>query len=342
MKKYIAVLLLVSLAAALVYIFCLRGRQKNISPDMISQKLDYSVSFIVEEYDRNKIFETFLCKDDHSECKHQRSSLFISATILNSVLELERNEQLDRIIEKETERTLFCQNEQLLWDFYCKKSSEEKYYYPDLDSTSMASWFLSSRNIGHHLDEIREQIRKTQFHNGALLTFLRDFQPPPHSMNQDPVANANALVLLSEEIPSVCEFINSNFDRSIYYTDDVVVFYMLSKAYSRGAKCIKPALAALYDRIRAADLLKKEAAPMHLSMLVTALMKYDGAERELLDGAIKSLLENTKELPFKEYFFRTGLNMKLDFYYSPAFSAAVYAEALTNIKSYQLKAVQGN
>ena len=120
MKKYIAVLLLVSLAAALVYIFCLRGRQKNISPDIISQKVDYSVSFIVEEYERNKIFETFLCKDDHSECKHQRSSLFISATILNSVLELERNEQLDRIIEKETERTLFCQNEQLLWDFYCK------------------------------------------------------------------------------------------------------------------------------------------------------------------------------------------------------------------------------
>lgn len=306
----------------------------DLPQDKISLKLDSAVSFIVKEYEQNKIFRTFLCKEDPSDCEPVQFSFFISAAIINSIIEIEQNDMLDEILKKEAERTLNCQNEHLMWDFYCKKSSKENFYYPDLDSTALASWFLSSQNVEHHLAEIREQIRKTQFYNGGLLTFLRNFQPPPHAMNQDPVASANALVLLAEEIPSVCDYINSNFDKSIYYTDDVVVFYMLSKVYSRGAKCIKPALDTLYGKIKSSDLLKKDDAPMHLAMFVTALIKSDDIEKKVLNNAVTLLLENSSVLPFREHFFRTGLNAKRDFYYSPAFSAAVYAEALTNIKSY--------
>ena len=312
--------------------------RQDLPLDKISSKLDFAVSFIIKEYKQNEIFETFICSEDSSNCKMVPFSFFISEAILNSILEIKQNDMLDEIIKKEVVRTLSCQNEHLLWDFYCKKSSQEEFYYPDLDSTSLASWFLFSQKTEHRLDEIKEQMRKTQFHNGALLTFLRDFQPQPHAMNQDPVANANALVLLSEEIPSVCEFVNKNFDKSIYYTDAVVVFYMLSKAYSKGAKCIKPALSALHKKIKSSDLLKDDA-PMHLSMFVTALIKSGGdIDEGELGSAAELLLDNTKELPFREHFFQTGLNKKRDFYYSPAFSAAVYAEALTNIKNYYSEA----
>lgn len=309
----------------------------DLSQNKISSELDSAVSFIIKEYEQNEIFGTFLCKEDLFDCKPSQFSFFISEAILNSILEIERNEMLDEILKKEVERTSSCQNEQLFWDFYCKNDPNEEFYYPDLDSTALASWFLSSQNIEHRLSEIKNQIKKTQFYNGALLTFLRDFQPPPHAMNQDPVANANALVLLSEEIPSVCEYINNNFDKSIYYTDDVVLFYMLSKAYSRGAKCLSPALGKLYKRIKSSDLLKKNKHPMHLAMFVTALIKFDNTDIKVLNVAIKSLFETEWDLPFREHFFRTGLNKKRDFYYSPAFSAAVYAEALTNIKSYLSK-----
>ena len=309
--------------------------RQDLPLDKISSKLDSAVSFIIKEYKQNEIFETFICSEDSSNCKMVPFSFFISEAILNSILEIEQNDMLDEIIKKEVERTLSCQNEHSLWwDFYCKKSSQEEFYYPDLDSTSLASWLLFSQKTEHRLEEIKEQIRKTQFHNGALLTFLRDFQPQPHAMNQDPVANANALVLLSEEIPSVCEFINKNFDKSIYYTDEIVVFYMLSKAYSRGVKCIKPALTALHKKINSSDLLKKDDIPMHLSMFVTALIKSGDIDEGELGSAAELLLDNTKELPFREHFFRTGLNKKRDFYYSPAFTAAVYAEALTNINNY--------
>ena len=327
--------------AVVLVIFFNRGRQHDkilltgrISSEQdISASLDFSFSFIAEEYERQKSFETFLCDEAISDCGGTVFSLFISTAVLNIIQESERSD-IDSIKKREVQRTLHCQDDHFLWDFYCIKHYKQgKHYYPDLDSTSLASWFLSSQKVEHNLEKIREQIRKTQLHDGALLTFLRDFQPPPHAMNQDPVANANALVLLSEEIPSVCGFINRNFDKSVYYTDDVVVFYMLSKAYSKGVKCIKPALDELYRRIKSSDLLKKNDMPMHLAMFVTALMEVDCDDGKVLDAAIKQLLENEWYFPFKEPFFRTGLNQKRDFYYSPAFSAAVYAEALTNIKS---------
>jgi len=332
------ILLFASLLVVLMIFFYVYDRRAEESAfdlnDTLSSRLDSAIAFIAEEYEKKKVFETYLCDAEHSDCSRHKFSLFISAAILNSMLELERNEKLDRILKKETERVLNCQDEHLLWDFYCKKNSGETHYYPDLDSTALASWLLSSQNAEHHLGEIRELVRKTQFYNGALLTFLRDFQPPPHAMNRDPVANANALLLLSEEIPSVCEYINKNYDKSIYYTDDVVVFYMLSKAYDRGVKCVKPALNELYTRIERSDLLSADDSPMHLAMFVTAALKSgDIIDRNVLDQAVKRLLKNRRELPFQEYFFRTGLNRDLDFYYSPAFSAAVYAEALTNIKS---------
>ena len=342
-KIQVVVISVICVLAIVFIIFSSRNRKPRnelltnriLSESDLSASLDFSVSFIAREYGRKKFFETFLCNKDISDCgENTVFSLFMSIAILNIIQDIERDD-LGDIVKHETVRTRSCQNEHFMWDFYCMIKGKDVHYYPDLDTTSLTSWFLSSRKIEHHLEELREQVRKTQFHKGALLTFLRDFQPPPHAMNQDPVVNANALVLLSEEIPSVCEFINKNYEKSIYYTDDVVVFYMLAKAYSRGVKCIEPALEGLYKKIRSSDLLKKNDAPMHISMFVTALTKWNSGNDEMLDAAIKSLLENEWEFPFEEPFFRTGLNMKRDFYYSPAFSAAVYAEALTNIKSYQ-------
>lgn len=327
---------LLSVALAAIFIFVKESREEDLPEELkqeLSSKLDSSVTFIAGEYEKQKLFDLYMCSEDHSKCVSSAFSTFTSVETLLSMHDV-NNEIFESIIGKETERILNCQNEHLLWDFYCKKSSDEEFYYPDLDSTSMASWFLSLKNIGHHLGEIRDLVRKTQFHNGALLTFLRDFQPPPHAMDRDPVANANALLLLSEEVPSVCEYVNNNFDKSIYYTDDVVVFYMLSKAYDRGVKCVKPALDRLYTRIVQSKSLETNDLPMHLAMFVTAVMKSGDVDRKVLGQAIKKLLESRKELPFKEYFFRTGLNKDMDFYYSPAFSAAVYAEALANIKSY--------
>lgn len=328
---------LLSVALAAIFIFVKESREEDLPEELkqeLSSKLDSSVTFIAGEYEKQKLFKLYMCREDHSKCVSSAFSTFTSVVTLLAMHDV-NNEIFESIIGRETERILNCQNEHLLWDFYCKKSSDEEFYFPDLDSTSMASWFLSLKNIGHHLDKIRAQIRKTQFHNGALLTFLRDFQPPqPLAMDRDPVANANALVLLGEEIPSVCEYVNSNFDKSMYYTDDVVVFYMLSKVYDRGVKCVKPALNRLYTRIVQSKLLDTNDSPMHHAMFVTAVMKSGDVERKVLNRAVKLLLENRKELPFKEYFFRTGLNKDMDFYYSPAFSAAVYAEALANIKSY--------
>ena len=57
-------------------------------------------------------------------------------------------------------------------------------------------------------------------------------------------------MILDKEIPSVCNFVNGNFEKSLYYEDDIVVFYMLSKAYKRGTKCIRPALKNLYEKLK--------------------------------------------------------------------------------------------
>ncbi len=293
----------------------------------ISSGLDNAFAYISS----NTKFPTFRCTEDLSDCFRLKNSAFFKASVLQILSEIDE-EYFSSIIKKGVSEILAMQSEYFLWDFSGQTDSSRPHFFPDLDTTSLSAYFLTLRGVDFHFKEIKETILNKQIEDGVFLTYLREFQPPlSNSMNKDAIVNANVLVLLGEEIPSVCEYINDNFDKSLYYKDDAAIFYMLAKAYSRGCNCIKPSVDKLYDKLKVSDVY---SSTMHLSMFITGCFLSDKIEKPIMEKAIGSLLAKEQKPPFKETFFSYQNPDRHNFFYNFVFSAAVYAEALTKIKAY--------
>lgn len=340
MRKIVLILLPVCLIAVVASVFVILFIYNKFESDgleipslfSIENNFANSIDFMEKELEKNGM-TTYICTSNFSDCAGLKNSIFMKALIFSLLKEID-SEKFSFFIKQGINEILDCQGEHFLWDFSGTHSTDIGSYFPDLDTTFLSVAFLTSQGIEFHLQEIKEEILKTQLENGILLTYLRDFQPPySHTMNVDPVVNANALALLGKEIPSVCDFINKNYGKSVYYKDEAVVFYMLSKAYLKGVTCAKPAINKLYNKLKKSDLLKSRHRPLHLSMFITASLKTQ-KERVSIDKAIKTLFAEDHILPFREHFFSYDFPRKHTYFYSPLFSAAVYAEALTNIKSY--------
>lgn len=332
MSRLFLVISFIIISFSIVVLF--PGKKSEEKPLSITEsEITASYDFIEQELQKNGI-QIFLCKKDFNDCRGMRYSPFIASMICEILREL-NPVQFSDFLKNETQKLSQFQGEHFFWDFNHIKNAKEDFYFPDLDTTSLTAYFLMQQNVEIYLEKIREQIEETQFQNGVLLTFLRDFQPPGESkFNHDPVVNANTLVILDKEIPSVCNFVNGNFEKSLYYEDDIVVFYMLSKAYKRGIKCIRPALKNLYEKLKKSGVIESKDSPLHLSMFISACFNSEIVEKKVMEKTMNTLFLKTEPLPFKENWFHSGLKQEYDYYFSPAFSAAVYAEALTNIKSY--------
>lgn len=328
-------LVISSLFVVFSILFLFFGKKSEEKPSLsqVENELAVSYNFIEQDLQKNGI-QLFMCKKSFDDCRGMRYSPFVASMICEILRELNPVKFGD-FLKNESLKLSEYQGEHFFWDFNHVKNAKEDFYFPDLDTTSLTSYFLMQQNIEIHLEKIREQIEETQFQDGVLLTFLRDFQPPgENQFNFDPVVNANTLVVLGKEIPSVCDFVNGNFEKSLYYEDDIVIFYMLSKAYKRGVKCIRPALKNLYEKLKKSDFIESKDSPLHASMFVSACFNSEMVEEKVVEKTTKSLFSENRSLPFKESWFHSGLKQEYDYYFSPAFSAAVYAEALTNIKSY--------
>lgn len=334
MKSIFYVALVISILISFFVIFSSTKEDiaKIPSLNSVENELVKSIKFLEKESKKNG-FTTWICTQNFSDCANLKNSIFMKALIFSLLAEID-SEKFSLYLKHGVNEILDCQGEHFLWDFSGTHYKDTGSYFPDLDTTSLCAIFLTSQGVDFHIHEIKEEIFKNQFENGILLTYLRDFQPPySHKMNIDPVVNANALILLGQEIPSVCDFINKNYDKSAYYKDDAVVFYMLSKAYSRGVTCVRPSIDKLYNKLKKSDLLKSCNTPLHLSMFITASLKTK-QNSVTIDKAIGTLFADNHILPFQEHFFSYDFPRKHTYFYSPAFSAAVYAEALLNIKSY--------
>lgn len=333
MVRFFLAILLVVVSFSIIILFSGKKSEEMPSLSIVDSEIAASYNFIEQELQKNGI-QLFMCKKSFDDCRGMRYSPFVASMICETLYELNPIRFGD-FLKNETQKLSQFQGEHFFWDFNHIKNPKENFYFPDLDTTSLTSYFLMQQNVEFHLDKIRKQIYETQFQDGVLLTFLRDFQPPADSkFNSDPVVNANTLVILDKEIPSVCDFVNGNFEKSLYYEDDIVIFYMLSKAYKRGVKCIRPALKNLYEKLKKSDFIESKDSPLHLSMFVSACFNSEMIEEKVVEKTTKSLFSENRSLPFKESWFHSGLKQEYDCYFSPAFSAAVYAEALTNIKSY--------
>lgn len=319
-----AVLSAAVIAACLFFLVFSSSSEKS-EPD-VSGKLEKAFAYISS----NEAFLTFRCREDFSDCRRLVNSIFIKALILQILSEI-GEEYFSPVIQNGISEILKRQSEYFLWDFSGQTDPLRHHFFPDLDTTSLSAYFLTSQGVDFHFEEIRETILKKQLEDGVFLTYLREFQPPRSAnfMNKDAVVNANVLAVLGEDIPSVCDYINDSFDKSAYYKDDAVIFYMLAKAYSRGCKCIRPALDKLYEKVKNSDVY---SAPMHLSMFITGCFLYENTEKPVLEKAIGALLAKEPEFPFKENFFSYDNPDKRTSFYNPVFSVAVYAEALTKIK----------
>lgn len=173
----------------------------------------------------------------------------------------------------------------------------------DLDDTACAAYVLKDAHdylrlgLNHRLFLINRDSK------GRFRTFLSDRSDD----NLCGLVNANVVLYLGEreETLAACDYLVSltNQDdvgkRTLYGVDDLLFYYVLSRAYFHGvtrhgatrlAKARDAAIAAIVGRRDEEGSLGGHA--LHTSMAISSLLNFDAAEPRLLMDGIRYLLES--------------------------------------------------
>ncbi|MBO4441484.1 hypothetical protein J5834_05135 [bacterium] len=79
---------LLSVALAAIFIFVKESREEDLPEGLkqeLSSKLDSSVTFIAGEYEKQKLFDLYMCSEDHSKCVSSAFSTFTSVETHHSM-----------------------------------------------------------------------------------------------------------------------------------------------------------------------------------------------------------------------------------------------------------------
>jgi hypothetical protein len=244
---------------------------------------------------------------------------------------------------------------------------------PDLDDTVTAADILLT--AGALPVDNREIIRRNMDTRGRFLTWLLpsertvifDVDPASHLSNvqrmpsavygaenrrnyfrwmkihefpneTDSAVNANVLLYLREEIPSVCAYLNSAVERdepSVYYLNAPSQFYMYGRAFKRGIHCGGPSKDRIISRMlqmQGRD--GSFGSPQKTALALNVLQDFD-YRGEALELGTRFLLSTQKPDGSwdDEFFFKESAFCKeCRLWRSAALSSALAVEALTKYR----------
>lgn len=138
-----------------------------------------------------------------------------------------------------------------LWSFTTK--SNRDVFDPDADDTSCAAALLKDR------PGISANAKVFADHRNAEGLFYTWFFDSVKDNDIDCAVNANVLFYLGEtpDTMPACAYINGTVERreegrcSLYYPGALKYYYMISRAYGNGARCLEPSREAVLQRILA-------------------------------------------------------------------------------------------
>jgi hypothetical protein len=151
--------------------------------------------------------------------------------------------------------------------------------------------------------------------------------------------NANVLLFLKEEIPSVCSYLNAAIvsdEPSVYYLGKPALYYMYGRAYRFGIRCIEPSGKKIIERLLQLQRSDGSFGSVEGTALGLNTLRDFGYRDAPVERAARYLLskQNADGSWDDEYFFKESAFCKECHYWrSRALSSALAIEALLKLRS---------
>lgn len=287
-------------------------------------------------------FPTERCLDDAMGRCITDKTLFVPV-LIGLCLHENNNEKAKAINKRLSAMLADQQGKNGAWEFYFREpGSSSRYYFPDLDDTTLIAWYLIITGEPFNVDAMRNAVLNNK-KDGRYLTFLRDYQAPmPQTWNTDPVVNAQVMMLNGVMEDDICAFVNDSVAHkplpSIYYRDRVVLFYMLSRPYANGVSCLKESVDLLFrEALAAQDTNRSFGSPLRTAAFISASVNIGFGENVAVKKAVSWLLNTqSKHGSWPASFFFHGGDPNF-FYGSSELTTAIVIEALEKSRSFSAK-----
>ncbi len=186
-----------------------------------------------------------------------------------------------------------------LWRYFSLGNAET--LPPDLDDTACAAYVLKDAHDYLLLGLNYRLFLLNRDADGRFRTFLSD----GGANNVCGLVNANVLLYLGErpETLAACDYLvhlttdGEEGKRTVYGVDDLLFFYVLSRAYFHGVRRLAAARSAASERILA----RQDGdgglggSVLHTAMAVASLLNLGYAEPSILAAAVRYLLDRQNE-----------------------------------------------
>ena len=287
-------------------------------------------------------FPTERCLDDAMGRCITDKTLFVPV-LIGLCLQENHNDKAKAINQRLSAMLAAQQGRNGAWEFYFREpGSPARYYFPDLDDTTLISRYLIITGAPFNADAMKNAVFNNK-KDGRYLTFLRDYQAPmPQTWNTDPVVNAQVMMLNGVMEDDICAFVNDAVAHkplpSIYYRDRVILLYMLSRPYANGISCIKESLDLLFrEALAAQDTKGSLGSPLRTAAFISASVNGGLGEPATVKKAVSYLLDTqSKDGSWPAGFFFHGGDPNF-FYGSSPLTTAVVVEALGKSRSFSVK-----
>ena len=201
----------------------------HIDLTIIDDSINKAITFLYENQTDYGEFKTYVWRNNLEENYSFYSSPFVTTFVLYSIKDV-KNEKVEVMIDKGIEFLLSEEEPGGLWRFYTSKNSDHLYWPPDLDDISTISFILKLNKIS--FDNNLELVLGNRNEDGLFYTFIMDDN---EGNDIDYVVNTNVLLYLGQSDSTVCSYINNaiklNKFSSLYYPDNLTLFYMISRAF---------------------------------------------------------------------------------------------------------------
>lgn len=284
------------------------------------------------------------------------SSPYITTFVLYSLSFIKGYSIVESMIEKSIN---FLQEEMEVpgvWRFYTKQNRKIEYIngsfrkvhlgiVPDFDDTACASYTLKSNGI--HFPDNKALFYSNKSSEGVFLTWLlsdtslireKDYCPPHNNVCCG--VNANILLYLGDtrKTSKAVKYINNiitddkQLDKSAYFPNPFVIYYLISRAYSSGLYSLEPAKKCIVEKI-AGYLNDQEALDMITVVLaVASLLNFNQFKSEFskwVDWIIKAQCSDGS-WPAASFFIDTN-----NYYGSKELTTAIALEVVSKSGIYE-------
>jgi len=305
----------------------------------INNAVNKAIDFFYENQLDYGEFKTLACSDIQMKNCRFDSSPFVTTFVLYSIKDV-KNEKVEIMTKKAIDFLLSEQETGGIWRYRTSRNTES--LPPDLDDISTVSFILKLNNISFH-DNL-QLILNNRNNDNLFFTWITNetnkedvccFRDKKFKNEVDCVVSSNILLYLGRNDPHVCSYINKairfNETCSVYYTYQLSLYYMVSRAFENDITCFEE----IKDIIIQTTLnhQNKDGSfgnDLETALALNTLLNFNYSGKEIALG-INNLLQS--QLPngsWRKYYFY----LDFEFYYgSEELTTALVIEAMQN---YQL------